>query len=128
MQVLRVVSNGTTFLIGSVSDDIMTDDQCKCVAQIVNVKPDANGTVVVKLLSINAYNYIAGFTIIEQSGQLPADRFSRVEEEKATEPALKTIIEETKVSVSIFPNPFTTLVKIQLNGGPAGVSKLIVAH
>jgi hypothetical protein len=119
-----VVSNGTTFLIGTVSDDIMTDNNVNNVAQIVNVKPDANGTVVVKLLSINTYNYIAGFTIIEQSGQVAGRSVQSVVEEEAALPALKTIIEETKVSVSIFPNPFTTLVKIQLNGGPAGVYQL----
>lgn len=116
-----VVSNGTSFLIGSVSDDIMTDNNVNAVAQIVNVKPDASGTVVVKLLSINTYNYLAGFTIIEQSGPVAGRSVQSVVEEKSVSTEIKPVIEEAKVSVSIFPNPFTTLVKIQLNAGPAGV-------
>ena len=119
-----VVSNGTSFLIGSVSDDIMTDNNVNAVARIQNVKPDANGTVVVKLLSIYTYNYIAGFTIIEQSGPVAGRSVQSVVEEKAVITEIKPVTEEPKVSVSIFPNPFTSLVKIQLNSGPAGVYQL----
>ena len=119
-----VVTNGTSFLIGSVSDDIMTDNNVNAVALIVNVKPDATGTVVVKLLSIYTYNYIAGFTIIEQSGPVAGRSVQSVVEEKAVITEIKPVIEEPKVSVSIFPNPFTSLVKIQLNSGPAGVYQL----
>lgn len=119
----KVTTNGTSFLIGSVSDDIMTYNNVNNAAQIVNVIPDANGTVVVKLLSIYTYNYISGFTIIEQSGAV-AGRTAETTDEgfKVRDPIFD--IAATETSVTTFPNPFTTSVQVKMDGQATGVYQL----
>ncbi len=117
-----VAAQGTSYLIGSVSNDIMTYNNIKS-ASIVNVVPTAAGLVDIKLLSIYTYNYISGFTITEQNGTVTG---------KGEEPA----IPENPVTISkapesvmplttlAFPNPFTEYVNVQLSGGETGIYQL----
>lgn len=117
-----VATQGTSYLIGSVSNDIMTYNNTRS-ASISNVSPAATGIVEVKLLAIYTYNYISGFTITEQSGtvsgksEVSESQETRMEESKEAEP-------NAVFAISAFPNPFTESVNIQLSGGASGIYQL----
>ena len=112
-----ITPNGTTFLInGYGSDDVMTDNNLNSVGQIKNVSPNASGTVNVIMVAINTWNFIAGFTIVEQSGtgRMADPMFSSNEK----------ISGQDAGTVTIFPNPFSGSFQVQINNKTTGLYQL----
>lgn len=61
------IVNDTRFTIGSISDTITVANNVNDFAKFDNVSP-ANGNITVKIQRLNTWQYLAGFSILEQSG------------------------------------------------------------
>ncbi len=112
-----ITPNGTTFLInGYGSDDVMTDNNINNVGKIINVSPNSSGAITVIMVSINTWNFIAGFTVLEQASS-----------SRGT-PELITVSEKAKDersgNVYVFPNPFSGSVQVQINDKITGEYQL----
>jgi hypothetical protein len=59
--------NKSVFKIGNVSDTVNTDNNITDVARLNDISADNSGNVTVTVSRVGTWNYIAGFTITEQS-------------------------------------------------------------
>lgn len=103
-----IAPNGTTYYIsGYGSDDIMTDNNINNIGQVLNVKPNSSGIVTVNLVSIYTHNFIAGFSIIEQTEPVTSRMsIANTATEQSIEPASNT---------NVYPNPFSGNLQVKLN-------------
>ncbi|MBP9097504.1 MAG: PQQ-dependent sugar dehydrogenase [Ferruginibacter sp.] len=108
-----IAPNGTTYYIsGYGSDDIMTDNNINNIGQVLNVKPNSSGIVTVNLVSIYTHNFIAGFSIIEQTEPVTSRMsIANTATEQSIEPASNT---------NVYPNPFSGNLQVKLNSTVAG--------
>ncbi|MBC7937692.1 MAG: PKD domain-containing protein [Rhizobacter sp.] len=114
--------NKTLFIIGNRQDTINTDNNTNDYARFSDIISDAGGNVTVNISRIGVWNYLAGFSIIEQE----AASFARGTEPTATQQPMKEvykgedIVEMNGNTVSVYPNPFQAAFKVQLNNRTSG--------
>jgi len=117
--------NKSVFNIGSKKDTINTDNNISDIARLYNITPDNSGNAVITIIRIGTWNYLAGFSITEQSSS--AREAGNTE---TTESGL--MISETDSSadntfVTVFPNPFTTKVQVHVNNKLEGDYQIILS-
>ncbi len=88
--------NSTKFTTGGTSVTVLTDKNKTNKAVFTGLTPSSGGQIVVNLQSINTYNYINGFAIIENSSTQPVT---------ITRP--ETTVADNALEVSVYPNPAT---------------------
>lgn len=123
--------NNTRFQLNSEEYIIVTGNNVSSYAQFTDITPDSKGTVSVILSSVNVWHYIAGFSIIDQSGGastskigIPAVQtdaiFSVQPDATVNEKTIKRIPE-----VSVYPNPFVSTFQVQIKDEAPGAYRLI---
>ena len=125
--------NKTLVTIGSAIDTISTDNNINDYAKFSNVTPDSKGVVAVRLERIGGYNYLAGFSITEQSSAVAAFTAS-ANTISATDAVVtpqvtqgETLVEMASNSVSVYPNPFSGSFKVQIKNKTAGQYALVLS-
>lgn len=119
--------NKTVFTIGSITDTISTDNNINDVALLNNISPDNAGNVTISISRIGTWNYLAGFTIVEggiaaKGSASPSIMATSSQSIKADSAA---VIEDA--DLKIFPNPFTTSIKVQIKDKVAGNYNIMLA-
>lgn len=124
----------TKWTINGVSDSINTINNINKTAEISNVRPDANGTVLITIEAGGAspYGYMGALVIksysiaggsSEASGGSGARQASVVTATQETTPVTTPVnvsIIESKNEVTAFPNPFISDISVRLSlGKPA---------
>ena len=59
--------NSTTFSVNGNAITVLTDNNKATKVSFVNLKPTVNGQLIVTITNINAYNYLNGFILTENS-------------------------------------------------------------
>jgi hypothetical protein len=120
----KSTGNKTLFVIGNRQDTINTDNNATDYALFTDLVSNSSGSITVNISRIGVWNYISGFSIVEQDGV--SARTGEVLTE-TTPPALtkevyqgETLVEMGANSVSVYPNPFAGAFKVQLNNKTAG--------
>lgn len=115
----KATGNKSLYVIGNKKDTINTDNNATDYARFTDILSDNGGNVVVNISRIGVWNYLAGFSIIEQDGV--AARGADPAEQPAKQVYQgETIVETGTNSVSVYPNPFQGAFKVQLNNRTAG--------
>ncbi|RYY48274.1 MAG: T9SS type A sorting domain-containing protein [Chitinophagaceae bacterium] len=115
--------NKTLYMIGNRKDTINTDNNVNDFAQFADVRSDASGNVSINISRIGTWNYLAGFSIIEQGAQVTAKGAEPIAAVQPATPQVyqgEDIVEMGANSVSVYPNPFADAFKVQLNNRTAG--------
>ncbi len=121
----KATGNKTLFVIGNKKDTINTDNNVNDFARFTDISADASGNVTINISRIGVWNYLAGFSIIEQAGE-PAARAVQPSAEPETAESVKQIVQGEDIieagnnTVSVYPNPFQAAFKVQLNNKAAG--------
>lgn len=118
----KATGNKTLYVIGSKKDTINTDNNVNDYARFTDISSDGTGNITVNISRIGTWNYLAGFSIIEQTGN-PAAKGVEPEPETAQAPQVfkgEDIVEMSSNSVTVYPNPFVEYFKVQLNNKNAG--------
>lgn len=118
----KSTGNQSLYVIGSKKDTINTDNNVNDYAKFTDISSDASGNVVVNISRIGTWNYLAGFSIIEQTGSA-AGRGSEPIEEIAQTPQVirgEDIVEAATNQVTVYPNPFSEYFKVQISNKNTG--------
>ena len=120
----KATGNKTLYVIGNKKDTINTDNNATDYARFTDITSDGSGNVTVNISRIGVWNYIAGFSIIEQEGAV-ATRGAEPTSAEAATPIKQVyqgedIVELNSNTVSVYPNPFQAAFKVQLNNKTAG--------
>lgn len=118
----KSTGNQTLYMIGNRKDTINTDNNVNDYAKFTDISADASGTVTVNISRIGVWNYLAGFSIIEQ-GTAASARGGEPEPETVQIPQVykgEDIVETNNNAVSVYPNPFSEYFKVQLNNKTTG--------
>ena len=119
-----LTGNKTVYAIGNVADTIDTDYNLNDYANFINIAANNTGTLVVELSRIGTWNYLAGFSIIEQAETVaPAARSAASDVITKGAPQIsqgETLVEMGANAVSVYPNPFVGSFKVQLNNSTKG--------
>ncbi len=111
----KSTGNKSVFTIGNIKDTVNTDNNASDYAQFDNITADGSGKVEIEISRIGTYNYLAGLTIIEQSGAV-AVRGG----EDIMSSATSSISNDISASVKVFPNPFVSTLNVELDGSITG--------
>ncbi|MEO5942516.1 MAG: T9SS type A sorting domain-containing protein [Ferruginibacter sp.] len=124
--------NNTLFQLNSQQYIVITGNNVNSYAQFTDISPDSKGTVSVILSSVNVWHYIAGFSIIDQSGGAST---SKIAVEAAQTNAIYSIQPDatTEKTISrlpeayVYPNPFVSSFQVQIKDEAAGAYRLILS-
>jgi hypothetical protein len=99
-------------------------------AKFDGIVPDNSGNVTVIIDRVGTYNYLAGFSIIEQGA-------SGIASKSGTQAITQSVIAaDTKVNANIatlapeaavYPNPFNDVFKVQIKDMAAGTYSLVLS-
>jgi len=107
-------NNTSRFTVGTTTVDVLTDNNVSNKASFVSIVP-VNGQIVVSIAKLNTYNYINGFTLIENAtGTTTATAKSAGDAEIQT------------VALDVFPNPVQDRFVLQVNNSYTGQMKVQV--
>ncbi|MDB5202084.1 MAG: hypothetical protein JWQ27_1493 [Ferruginibacter sp.] len=123
--------NKTEYAIGNLKDTISTDNNINDYANFKGISPDASGKIEVVMNRIGVWNYIAGFSIIEQPATAGRSMTTETTPEIVAQPQVykgETIFESGTNSVSVYPNPFVGSFKVQVNNKLSGEYALIISN
>ena len=121
--------NQTKYTIGTLYDTVSTDNNLNDFALFTNIVPDNSGNITVVLDRIGGYNYIAGFSIIEQGAAVSVTGKGGAETVTtnsiiADEPVIAPLVAP---AASVYPNPFNSSFKVQIADMAAGTYTLILS-
>lgn len=119
--------NKTTFFVGNLSDTISTDSNVSDYAKFDGIIPDNSGNVSVVIDKIGTYQYLAGFSIIEQGTSGVAAKTSTQAITQTAIAADNTIASLSPGAASVYPNPFNTAFKVQITDMAAGTYSLVLS-
>lgn len=114
----KATGNKSLYVIGNKKDTINTDNNATDYARFTDILSDNGGNITVNISRIGVWNYIAGFSIIEQDGV--AARGTDPEQPAKQVYQGESIVEMGTNTVSVYPNPFQGAFKVQLNNKTAG--------
>ncbi len=113
--------NRTLVVINGKMDTINTDKNSSDFARFVDVTPNASGTVIVNLSRIGVWNYLAGFTITEQGDASGTVAGNNPYGKSGNQTYVgEDLVELGANAVSVYPNPFVSSFKVQLNNKAVG--------
>lgn len=122
--------NQTVFTTAGQSYTLNTSYNVNNYAQFADLSPNSSGVLMVTIDRIGTYSYLSGFSIIEQDGNSvtarggngnnTATEFVTVKDEKLVRSTVST-------TPSVYPNPFESTFRVQINDLPAANYSLVLA-
>lgn len=121
--------NKTTFAIGSQMDTIDTDNNLNDKANLLNLTPASNGSIVVTISRIGTWNYISGFILTEKTNTAQSIQ-------ARTNAALPAPVNDAEpnnhtgfpLAASISPIPAKDNIRIQIPHSNAGWYRINISN
>jgi len=111
-----VTNNTTRFTIGSVSRDVVTDNNLSNEVAFSSLVP-SSGQIIVNISRLNEFNYLSGFILSENTPPTIPETLSEITEVKTIKPSL-----------NIFPNPIKDRIVLKVESEYKGKIKLEIIN
>ena len=121
-----ITNSKTIYKTGNISDTISTDLNVNDYAKFSNITPYNTGKVVFTISFTGLYNYISGFAVTEAATAATLRGGSSEEPEAIEEKVVAAAPQKiaSQLAISIYPNPFTSYIQVELNSAAVGKFQL----
>jgi hypothetical protein len=104
----------TVFTVNGIAATVAATNNVTVKAKFSNVKPNSSGQIVVSISKSATYNYLNGFTLLENSGTTAATQ-------AVNAGAIEEAVAETNLGIAVHPNPTTNTTLLTLANDYTGV-------